>query len=90
MTDTTYFLLAQRSTKQYDEHLAGGLGWATYNDKGKGHIAAFGATGGYTGGVIFERNERVGVVVLTNVSAFLASQGNYTDKLCRGLYDPLP
>ncbi len=90
MSDTTYFLLAQKTTKRFDEHFTGSLGWATYSDLGKNHVGAFGATAGYTSGVIFERNERVGVVVLTNVSAFLAAQGNYTEGLCRGLYDPLP
>jgi CubicO group peptidase (beta-lactamase class C family) len=90
ISDTTYFYLSQKTTKIFDEHFTGGLGWATYSDLGKHHVGAFGATGGYTSGVIFERNEHVGVVVLTNVSAFLASQGNYTEGLCRGLYDPLP
>jgi CubicO group peptidase (beta-lactamase class C family) len=90
MSDTTYFYLAQKTTKRFDEHFTGGLGWATYSDRGKSHVGAFGATGGYTSGVIFERNERVGVVVLTNVSAFLASEGNFTEGLCRALYDPLP
>jgi CubicO group peptidase (beta-lactamase class C family) len=90
MSDTTYFWLAQKTTKQFDQHLTGGLGWATYSDRGKHHVGAFGATGGYTSGVIFERNEHVGLVVLTNVSAFLDSQDNTTEGLCRGLYDPLP
>ncbi len=90
MTDTTYFYLAQKTTKRFDEHFTGGLGWTTYSDRGKHHVAAFGGTGGYTSGVVFERNERVGLVVLTNVSVFLASQGNYTEGLCRALYDPLP
>ena len=90
LTDTTYFFLAQKTTKRFDDHLTGGLGWATYGDRGKYHVGAFGATGGYTSGIIFERDERVGVVVLTNVSVFAASPGNYTEKLCRGLYDPLP
>jgi CubicO group peptidase (beta-lactamase class C family) len=90
MIDTTYFYLAQKTTKRFDEHFTGGLGWATYSDLGKHHVNAYGGTGGYTSGVIFERSERVGLVVLTNVSAFLASQGNYTEALCRGLYDPLP
>ena len=90
MKDTTYFYLAQKTTKKFDEHFTGGLGWATYSEFGKHHVGAFGATAGFTSGVIFERNDRVGIAVLTNVSAFLASQGNYTDVLCRALYDPLP
>ena len=90
MNDTTCFYLAQKTTARFDEHFTGELGWATYSERGKHHVGAFGGTGGYTSGVIFERNERVGVVVLTNVSAFLASKGNTTEGLCRGLYDPLP
>ncbi len=89
MEDTTYFSLAQKATKQFNEHFTGGLGWATYSEGGKHHVGAFGATGGYTCGVIFERNSRVGIVVLTNVSAYAGSPGNDTEALCRSLYDPL-
>jgi len=91
MYDTTYFYLAQKSTKQYTEFLTQGLGWGTFNAPDSfHHVGAFGATGGYTCGVIFERDAKVGIVVLTNVSAFLAAKGNYTEELCRWLYDPLP
>jgi CubicO group peptidase (beta-lactamase class C family) len=90
LNDTTYFYLAQKSTKEYNEHFTGGLGWATYSERGKHHVGAFGATGGYTSGIIFERDSHVGVIVLTNVSAYLASKGNSTEDLCRALYDPLP
>ena len=90
INDTTYFYLAQKSTKQFDEHLSGGLGWAAYSERDKHHEGAFGATPGYTSGIIFERNTRVGVVLLTNVSSSLAVKGNYTEGLCRALYDPLP
>jgi len=91
ISDTTYFYLAQKSTKQYTEYLTQGLGWATFNAPDSfHHISAFGATSGYTCGLIFERNVKVGIVVLTNVSAFLAAKGNYIEELCRWLYDPLP
>jgi len=89
MRDTTYFDLAQKTTKQFDEHLTGGLGWATYSENGMHHVGAFGATGGYTCGVIFERSRRVGIVLLTNVSAFLPSKESNAEGLCRALYDPL-
>jgi CubicO group peptidase (beta-lactamase class C family) len=89
MTDTSYFYLAQKTTKVFDEHFTAGIGWATYNNLGKHHVSAFGGTPGYTSGVIFERNARVGIVMLTNVSAFLASKGNYTDGLCLALYEQL-
>ena len=72
INDTTYFYLAQKTTRVTDEHFTESLGWETYSENGKHHVGAFGSTGGYTSGIIFERNERVGVVVLTNVSAYLA------------------
>jgi CubicO group peptidase (beta-lactamase class C family) len=90
ITDTTYFYLAQKPTKQFDEHFSGAPGWAPYSERGKHHQGAFGATPGYSSGVIFERNTHVGVVLLTNVSSYLAVKGNYTEGLCRALYDPLP
>jgi CubicO group peptidase (beta-lactamase class C family) len=90
ITDTTYFYLAQKPTKQFDEHFSGALGWAPYSERGKVHQGAFGATPGFTCGVIFERNSRVGVVILTNVSNYLEAKGNNTEGLCRALYDPLP
>ncbi len=89
-TDTTYFYLAQMPTKHFDEHFSGSLGWAPYNERGKHHQGAFGSTPGYTCGIIFERSSRVGVILLTNVSAHLATKGNSTEGLCRALYDPLP
>ena len=90
MDDTTYFRLAQKKTIDYNEHFTGSLGWAPYNENGKSHLGAFGSTGGFTCGIIFERNDRVGVVVLTNVSPYLAVQGANPEGLCRALYDPLP
>jgi len=90
MDDTTYFRLAQKKTIDYNEHFTGSLAWAPYNENGKSHLGAYGSTGGYTCGIIFERNDRVGVVVLTNVSPYLVSQGVNIEGLCRALYDPLP
>jgi serine-type D-Ala-D-Ala carboxypeptidase/endopeptidase len=88
--DTTWFFLAQKTTKVTDQHFTGSLAWETYHENGKHHVGAFGATSGYTCGLIFERNQHVGIVVLTNVSAYLASKGSYIDNLCKDLYGPLP
>ncbi len=88
--DTTYFYLAQKTIRVTDEHFTGSLGWETYNEKGKHHTGAFGSTGGYTAGIIFERNERVGIVVLSNVSAYTAPKGSSIEDLCKELYGPLP
>lgn len=89
MSDTTYFYLAQKPTVQYNKNFSGALGWAPYSENGNVHQGAFGATGGFSSGLIFERNKHIGIIVLTNVSAFLSSRGNYIENLCRGLYDPL-
>ena len=88
--DTTYFYLAQKTVKVTNEHFTASLGWETYNEKGKHHVGAFGSTGGYTAGIIFERNEKVGIVVLSNVSAYTAPKGSSIEDLCKELYGPLP
>jgi CubicO group peptidase (beta-lactamase class C family) len=90
MTDTTYYLLTQQPTIEYTEHNSAGLGWAWYTNGSKKFVDATGGTGGYTCCVIFERSTRTGIVLLTNVSAFLASKGEYITKLCRELYDSIP
>jgi CubicO group peptidase (beta-lactamase class C family) len=89
LTDTTYFYLTQRSTIEYAEHLTAGLGWAWYTNGSKKFVDATGGTGGYSCCVIFERQTQTGIVLLTNVSAFLASKGDYIVKMARALYDPV-
>jgi CubicO group peptidase (beta-lactamase class C family) len=81
MTDTTYYLLTQQPTIKYTEHNSAGLGWAWYEDSNRKYVSATGGTGGYSCCVIFERSTRTGIVLLTNVSAFLASKGDYISKL---------
>jgi len=90
MTDTTYYLLTQKPTITYTEHNSAGLGWAWYTNGNEKYVSATGGTGGYSCCVIFERSTRTGIILLTNVSAFLALKGEYITKLCRELYDPLP
>jgi len=89
LTDTTYFALTQRPTIQYTEHNTAGLGWAWYAHEDMKFVDATGGTGGYSCCVIFERTTQTGIVLLTNVSAFLASKGDYIVSLSRALYDPL-
>lgn len=90
MTDTTYYLLTQQPTIEYTDHNSAGLGWAWYTNGSKKFVSATGGTGGYSCCVIFERSTRTGIVLLTNVSALLASKGEYITKMCRELYDSLP
>jgi len=89
MSDTTYFFLTQRPTFQYTEHNTAGLGWAWYSHKEKKFVDATGGTGGYSCIVIFERSTQTAIVLLTNVSAFLASQGDYISKLGIELHNSL-
>jgi CubicO group peptidase (beta-lactamase class C family) len=81
ITDTTCYLMTQQPTIKYTEHNSAGLGWTWYEDGDKKYVSATGGTGGYSSCVIFERSTRTGVVLLTNVSAFLASKGDYISKL---------
>ncbi len=89
MTDTTYYFMTLRPTIQYTERNFARLGWAWYANGNRNYVSATGGTGGYSCCVIFEPTTRTGLVLLTNVSAFLASKGEYITKLSRGLYDPL-
>ena len=89
LTDTTYFYMTQQPTFTYTEHNTAGLGWAWYTAGEKKFVDATGGTGGYSCCVIFERHTQTGIVLLTNVSAFLASKGDYIVKMARALYDPL-
>ncbi|MGA9116677.1 MAG: serine hydrolase domain-containing protein [Bacteroidota bacterium] len=89
MTDTTYFFLTQQPTIQYTEHNTAGLGWAWYSEGNRRFVDATGGTGGYSCIVIFERSTRTAVILLTNVSAFLASKGDYISKLGIRLHNSL-
>ena len=89
LTDTTYFYLTQQPTFTYTEHNTAGLGWAWYTAGEKKFVDATGGTGGYSCCVIFERHTQTGIVLLTNVSAFLAAKGDYIVKMARALYDPV-
>jgi len=77
LTDTTYFYKTQQPTFQYTEHNFAGLGWSWYKDGEYNYVDATGGTGGYSCIVIFERTSQKAIILLSNVSAFLASRDNY-------------
>jgi hypothetical protein len=52
-------------------------------------VDATGGTGGHSCCVILERSTQTGIVLLTNVSAFLASKEDYIVKMARVLADPV-
>ncbi|NUN08442.1 MAG: beta-lactamase family protein [Ignavibacteriaceae bacterium] len=83
INDTTFYYLTQKPTFQYTENNVAGLGWAWYADrvKNRRYVDATGGTGGYSCIVIFERTTKKAIILLTNVSAFLASKGDYISKM---------
>jgi len=74
MTDTTHYMMTQQPTFKYTENNCAGLGWAWYESGNLKFVSATGGTGGYSCCVIFERSLKKAIVLLTNVSAFLASR----------------
>lgn len=74
MTDTTFYLLTQKPTFRYTENNCAGLGWVWYENGNLKFVSATGGTAGYACCVIFERSIKKAIVLLTNVSAFLASK----------------
>lgn len=89
MRDTTFFFLTQKPTIQYNDHNEAGLGWTWFTDEKLKYVAATGGTGGYSSIVIFERSTQTAIVLLTNVSSFIASQGDYISKLGIELHNSL-
>jgi CubicO group peptidase (beta-lactamase class C family) len=87
--DTTFFFLTQKPTIQYTEHNEAGLGWTWYTDGKLRFVASTGGTGGYSSIVIFERSTQTAIVLLTNVSSFIASQGDYISNLGIELHNSL-
>jgi hypothetical protein len=89
LTDTTYFFLTQQPTFRYTEHNTAGLGWTWYSHENLKFVDATGGTAGYSCCVIFQRRTGTGIVLLTDVSAFLASKGDQIVQLARALFDPI-
>jgi CubicO group peptidase (beta-lactamase class C family) len=75
LTDTTYYFLTQQPTIDYTEQNSAGLGWVWWKNGGRNYVSQTGGTGGYSSCAFFERSTRTGIVMLTNVSSFLAAKG---------------
>ncbi|MEW6196757.1 MAG: serine hydrolase domain-containing protein [Bacteroidota bacterium] len=74
MMDTTFYLMTQQPTFKYTGNNFAGLGWTWFAIDNFKFVSATGGTGGYSCCVIFERGTKKAIVLLTNVSAFLASK----------------
>lgn len=86
--DTTNiaFQLAQQPTFKIDEQLSMGLGWHILQRGQQEYWWHNGGTGGYTSSLALDIENKYGVVVLSNVSAFSSEQQNI-DKLTFALLD---
>ena len=76
-------MLMTKKTVKVDNQVDLGLGWHIINSEksdNKWHWHN-GGTGGYTSSMVIDIKNLVGVIVLSNVSAFNAFEGNI-DQLC--------
>jgi len=83
---SSFFHLALQPTFQVNDREMMCLGWGIYKLNGKNLYVAFGGTGGYSSGIIFEKTTKTAVILLTNISAFLSAKGDYTPTICRNLF----
>jgi len=81
--------LTQKPTFKVNDNLSLGLGWHILNRKNEGEwIWHNGGTGGYTSSMALDLENKNGVIILSNVSAFSNNMGNI-DQLCFGLMTTL-
>jgi CubicO group peptidase (beta-lactamase class C family) len=82
-------LMTQQPTFVFSEKLSVGLGWHIVKTKnGENLLWHNGGTGGYSSSMILDKENRTGVIILSNVSAYNKLSGN-TDKLGLGLIGTL-
>jgi CubicO group peptidase (beta-lactamase class C family) len=82
-------LMTQQPTFIFSEKLSFGLGWHIVKTKnGENLLWHNGGTGGYSSSMILDKENRTGVIILSNVSAYNKLSGN-TDKLGLGLIGTL-
>lgn len=78
----TELILTQQPTFKVNENMSIGLGWHILKRKNDGELIWHnGGTGGYTSSMALDLNNKNGVIILSNVSAFNKEMGNI-DKLC--------
>ena len=74
---TSYYHLALQPTFKENEQQLTCLGWGIYKLGKHKLYPAFGAGDSYSCGLIFERETKTAVILLTNVSGYLAIKGDY-------------
>jgi CubicO group peptidase (beta-lactamase class C family) len=82
---TSYYHLALQPTFEENEQQLSCLGWGIYKLGEYELYPAFGAGDSYSCGLIFEKETKTAIILLTNVSGYLAIKGDYVSSLCRSL-----
>ncbi|WP_047245646.1 serine hydrolase domain-containing protein [Maribacter thermophilus] len=77
--------LTQKPTFKVNDNMSIGLGWHILKRKNGGELIWHnGGTGGYTSSMALDLENKNGIIILSNVSAFHEKMGNI-DQLCFGL-----
>lgn len=81
--------LTQKPTFKVNDNMNMGLGWHILKRKNPGELIWHnGGTGGYTSSMALDLENKNGIIILSNVSAFNKKTGNI-DQLCFGLIKTL-
>ena len=81
--------LTQKPTFKVNDNMSIGLGWHILKRKNGGELIWHnGGTGGYTSSMALDLENKNGIIILSNVSAFNKEMGNI-DQLCFGLINTL-
>ncbi|WP_168796439.1 serine hydrolase domain-containing protein [Flagellimonas onchidii] len=81
--------LTQKPTFKINDNMQIGLGWHIIKRKNDGELIWHnGGTGGYTSSMALDLENKNGIIILSNVSAFNKKMGNI-DQLCFGLIKTL-
>ncbi|WP_405381960.1 serine hydrolase domain-containing protein [Maribacter sp. LLG6340-A2] len=81
--------LTRKPTFKVNDNMSIGLGWHILKRKNGGELIWHnGGTGGYTSSMALDLENKNGIIILSNVSAFNKSMGNI-DQLCFGLIKTL-
>ncbi|TPV35369.1 beta-lactamase family protein [Paucihalobacter ruber] len=81
--------LTQKPTFKINDQMSIGLGWHILKRKNGGEVIWHnGGTGGYTSSMALDLENKNGIIILSNVSAFNEKMGNI-DQLCFGLIKTL-
>ena len=81
--------LTRQKTTEVNDNMNIGLGWHIIKSKSNNKLYWHnGGTGGYTSSMSIDTKSKIGVIILSNVSAYSPNSGNI-DKLCFELIETL-